>query len=77
MSADSSARVRQLLLSADNALKNAGPGLDVERVARVRATLEEAREVSRDPAIAEPVRDLVERRIAALDELEAADGHAG
>lgn len=77
MSPEASARVRQLLLSADNALKNAGPGLAGERAGRVRATLEEARGVADDPGIAQPVRDLVERRIAALDELEAADGRPG
>jgi hypothetical protein len=61
-------RVRKLLLSADNALKNAGPRATPERLARVRATLEEAREAALDPAVDERVRELVERRLATLGE---------
>ena len=63
-------RIRQLLLSADNALKNAGPGIGAQRLERVRATLEEARGVAADPGVEPRVRELVERRIAALEGLQ-------
>jgi hypothetical protein len=59
-------RIRKLLLSADNALKNAGPRATPERLERVRATLEEAREVAADPRVDERIRELVERRLASL-----------
>ncbi len=61
-------RVRTLLLRADNVLKNDGDTAD--RARRARQALEEAREVARDPAIEERVRELVERRLEALDALE-------
>ena len=60
-------RIRTLLLRADNVLKNQVPGGDHEdRARRARQALEEAREIARDPAVDERVRDLVERRIAQL-----------
>lgn len=64
---DARDRVRKLLLSADNALKNAGPRATPERLDRVRRTLEEAREVARDETVDERIRELVERRLATLE----------
>lgn len=58
-------RVRTLLLRADNVLKNEGDSTD--RARRARAALEEARGVARDPAVDPRVRELVERRLAALE----------
>ncbi len=69
-------RIRKLLLRADNTLKNrSGPPTrdDAARIERARNTLEEARDIARDPAVAEPVRALVQRRLDSLDTL-AADG---
>jgi len=57
-------RLRTLLLRADNVLKNEGDQADRER--RARLALLEARDVARDPAVDPRVRDLVERRLAAL-----------
>jgi hypothetical protein len=57
-------RLRTLLLRADNVLKNAGDPADRER--RARAALLEARDVARDPDVDPRVRELVERRLAAL-----------
>ncbi len=62
-------RVRTLLLRADNLLKNrldpARPGDD--RAIRARAALQEAAEVAQDPDLDPRVRELVDRRIAAVD----------
>jgi hypothetical protein len=58
-------RIRTLLLRADNVLKNEGDPADRER--RARAALEEARDVARDPAVEERVRELIDRRLAALE----------
>ena len=63
------ARIRTLLLRADNVLKNAGDPQD--RARRARSALEEARELTRHPGVAPQVAELVERRLAALGELEA------
>jgi hypothetical protein len=57
-------RLRTLLLRADNVLKNEGDQADRER--RARAALLEARDVARDPDVDPRVRELVERRLAAL-----------
>ena len=57
-------RLRTLLLRADNVLKNEGDPADRER--RARTALLEAREVARDPDVDPRVRELVERRLAAL-----------
>ncbi len=57
-------RLRTLLLRADNVLKNEGDQADRER--RARSALLEAREVARDPDVDPRVRELVERRLAAL-----------
>ena len=69
MTQDAASRVRTLLLRADNVLKNEGDQAD--RARRARQALEEAREVARDPHVDGRVRELVDRRLAALDALEA------
>jgi hypothetical protein len=58
-------RIRTLLLRADNVVKNEGD--EADRVRRARNALEEARDVARDPAVDEQVRELIERRLAALE----------
>jgi hypothetical protein len=58
-------RIRTLLLRADNLLKNEGDQADRER--RARIALEEAREVARDPAVEARLRDLIARRLTALE----------
>lgn len=58
-------RIRTLLLRADNLLKNEGDQADRER--RARIALEEAREVARDPLVEARLRDLIERRLTALE----------
>lgn len=70
MSADDpAARIRTLLLRADNVLKNATPGTDAAaRERRARAALEEARELASKAGVDERVRELVDRRLAGLDE---------
>jgi trimethylamine:corrinoid methyltransferase-like protein len=60
-------RIRTLLLRADNVLKNEGE--QAARAERARKALEEAREVARDPAVDVRLRDLIERRLAGIDEL--------
>jgi hypothetical protein len=64
----SAARVRTLLLRGDNILKSAQPG----RLGRARDAFEEAREAAADPSVDARVRELVERRIAALEQLTEA-----
>jgi hypothetical protein len=55
-------RVRQLLLSGDNTLKNrSGP----QSVARARATFERAREIALEAAL-EDLLDIIEARLAGL-----------
>lgn len=60
-------RVRTLLLRADNLLKNSPEGRDDDRAVRARAALQEAAEVAQDPDLDPRVRELVDRRIAAVD----------
>ena len=60
-------RIRTLLLRADNVLKNEGE--QAARTERARKALEEAQEVARDPSVDVRVRDLIQRRLAGLDEL--------
>ena len=67
MSQQPADRIRTLLLRADNVLKNEGEA--DARVDRARKALEEAREVARDPAVDVRLRDLIERRLAGIDEL--------
>lgn len=56
-------RVRTLLLRGDNLLKS-------ERTERALEAFEEAREAARDDDVPPQVRELVERRIEALREIE-------
>jgi hypothetical protein len=58
---DPAGRVRTLLLRGDNLLKH---GRSREKA---REAFEEARRVAADGGVDEPVRELIERRIAALD----------
>jgi hypothetical protein len=58
-------RIRTLLLRADNLVKNEGDADDRRR--RAVQALEEAREIARDPAVEPRVRELVERRLEALE----------
>lgn len=61
-------RIRTLLLRADNVLKQTDPPThEPERARRARTALTEARELARDPAVEPRVRELVERRLAALE----------
>ena len=61
-----SARIRTLLLRADNVLKNEGDPDDRER--RARLALEEARDIAtRDQTVEPRVLELIERRLSALD----------
>ena len=62
-------RVRTLLLRGDNVLKTQARADDREaRVARAREAFTEALEVAQDPSVDPRVRELVERRLAGLDE---------
>lgn len=58
-------RVRTLLLRADNVLKNEGDAAD--RARRAQEALEEARRVAAEGGVDERVRELIERRLAALE----------
>ena len=60
----SAERVRTLLLRGDNLLKSGRP----ERAQRALEAFEEAREAARNDDVAPAVRELVERRIAAVRE---------
>ena len=72
MACENADRVRTLLLRADNVLKNHVPGGDeADRARRAREALEEARVLAADPCVEVRVRELVERRLASLDALEA------
>lgn len=71
-------RIRKLLLRADNTLKNhVAGGDDGARAARARRTLEEAREIARDPSVPAQVRELVDRRLDGLDILEGGGDGSG
>ena len=63
-------RVRTLLLRGDNVLKSARP----ERFERALAAFEEARGAAADPAVDLRVRELGDRRIAALREMGSHGG---
>ncbi len=68
-------RIRKLLLRADNTLESTGlSGNERARVVRARRTLEEARDIARDPDVPASVRELVQRR---LDGLTAEEDSAG
>jgi hypothetical protein len=60
---DPAERVRNLLLRGDNLLKHGGDR------AKALAAFEEARAVAADDSVDPRVRQLVEHRIASLDEL--------
>ena len=62
-------RIRTLLLRADNVLKNEGPD-PADRARRARHALEEAREIARHPGVEPRVRELVDRRLEGLGDLE-------
>jgi hypothetical protein len=64
-------RVRTLLLRADNVLKNTVPNGDpADRARRAREALTQALTVAEDPAVDPRVRELVQRRLDGLDDLE-------
>ena len=58
-------RIRKLLLRADNTLKHAHGASDA-RALRARRSLEEARDLARDPAVPDAIRELIERRLDGL-----------
>jgi hypothetical protein len=62
--ADSRHRVRQLLLSGDNILKNQRRP---ERVAQARERFQQAHEVATAAGLEEGVIEIIERRLADLD----------
>lgn len=63
-------RVRQLLLSGDNMLKNRHDEAGAERA---RTRFEEARRVAADAGLPESVLGFIDRRLEALDERAGAD----
>jgi hypothetical protein len=63
-------RIRTLLLRADNVLKSSPHADGAERARRARMALEEARDIARDPAVEQRLRELIERRLASLTALE-------
>lgn len=65
MAAGPTDRIRTLLLRADNVLKNEGDPED--RTRRARRTLVEAREIATDATVEPRIRELVERRLDALE----------
>lgn len=71
-------RIEKLLRRAESTLTNPASGADgAARIARARRTLEEARDIARDPDVPQPVRDLVQRRLDGLRARESpADGPA-
>lgn len=64
---DPAARVRQLLLSGDNIIKNRD---DATRFARARERFVTARQIARDGGLDDSVRELIERRLTALPDGE-------
>ncbi|MCW3016687.1 MAG: hypothetical protein JWO02_3779 [Solirubrobacterales bacterium] len=73
-------RVRTLLLRADNVMKNTPepirPGDPSDRSRRAREALVTALQVAQDPAVDPRVRELVQRRLDGLDDLERDDDGA-
>jgi hypothetical protein len=67
---DPQRRVRQLLLSGDNMLKNRH---DQEAADRARTRFEEARRVAREAGLPESLREIIDRRLEALDQRAGAD----
>ena len=66
---DPQRRVRQLLLSGDNMLKNRHQ----EAAGRARERFEEARRVAREAGLPESVIELIDRRLEALDQRAGVD----
>jgi hypothetical protein len=66
---DPQRRVRQLLLSGDNMLKNRHH----EAADRARTRYEEARRVASEAGLPESVLQLIDRRLEALDQRAGAD----
>lgn len=69
MTDDPAERIRTLLLRGDNLLKSGRP----ERVGRAIEAFEEARGIAADDAVDPRVRELVERRLAAVRDLAGED----
>lgn len=71
-------RVRTLLLRADNVLKNTVPGGDpADRARRAREALTQALAIADDPDVDPRVRELVQRRLDGLDDLEGGGDGVG
>ena len=66
--ADAHARVRQLLLSGDNTLKNRD---NPERFARARRRYEDAREVAVAAGLEPGLVEIIDRRLAQMPEVAA------
>ena len=67
---DPQRRVRQLLLSGDNMLKNRHHDAAADRA---RTRFEEARRVASEAGLPESVLELIDRRLEALDQRAGAD----
>ncbi len=67
---DPQRRVRQLLLSGDNMLKNRH---DQEAAGRARTRFEEARRVAGEAGLPESLRELIDRRLEVLAQRAGAD----
>ncbi len=74
MTGDPADRIRTLLLRADNVVKNAGPGAGPERIGRAREALVEAQAAAAQDGVDPRLRDLVARRLDALDALGSDGG---
>lgn len=66
---DPQRRVRQLLLSGDNMLKNRHD----QAAARARTRFEEARRVADGAGLPESLREIIDRRLEMLDRRAGAD----
>jgi hypothetical protein len=67
---DPQRRVRQLLLSGDNMLKNRHHDAAADRA---RTRFEEARRVASEAGLPESLLELIDRRLEALDQRAGAD----
>ena len=67
---DPQRRVRQLLLSGDNMLKNRH---DQQAADRARTRFEEARGVAREAGLPNSLLEIIDRRLEALDQRAGAD----
>ena len=67
---DPQRRVRQLLLSGDNMLKNRHHEAAADRA---RTRFEEARRVASEAGLPDSVLELIDRRLEALDQRAGAD----